>query len=66
MSRKSPITMGDQFVRVDQPEKIYVVTGLRTKPGFPPHAELQILGGAGPILIGVPALIDLGLYQRVR
>ena len=65
MSRTPPIVVGDHFARVGQPEKVYVVTSLRDKLGFPPHAELRLQGYAGPILIGVSALTDRRLYQRV-
>lgn len=66
MSRTSPVAIGDRFARTGQPEKVYVVTGLRTKPGEPPHVQLTLEGWSGPILIGVSALTDRSLYQRVQ
>lgn len=66
MSRTRPIALGDRFIRVGQPEKIYVVAGIRTRPGEPPHANLELEGGGGPMLIGVSALTDRSLYQRVQ
>ena len=66
MSRTPPIAIGDRFVRVGQPDKVFVVTALRDKPGFPPHVELRLQGDGGPILLGVSALTDRSLYQRVQ
>jgi hypothetical protein len=62
---KSPVAIGDRFARVGQLEKVYGVTEIRAKPGFPPHAELKLDTGGGSILIGVSALTDRRLYQRV-
>lgn len=66
MSRTPPLAVGDRFARTGQPEKVYVVTGIRTKPGEPPHAQLALEGGGGQILIGVSALTDRSLYQRMQ
>ena len=66
MSRTPPVAIGDRFARTGQPEKVYIVTGIRSKPGYPPHANLRLEGGDSPILIGVSALTDRGLYQRVH
>lgn len=66
MARTPPIAVGDRFARGGQPDKVCVVTALRDKPGFPPHAELRLQGDSGPILIGVSALLDRSLHQRVR
>lgn len=66
MARNTLVAVGDRFVRAGQPQKVYVVTGLREKPGFPPHAELRLHKDSEPILIGVSALMDRILYQRVR
>lgn len=66
MSRSHSVTIGDRFSRTGQPEKIYVVTGIRAKPGEPPHAQLTLEGGGGPLLIGVSVLSDRSLYQRVQ
>lgn len=66
MSRASSVAIGDRFARTGQPDKVYVVTGIRAKPGEPPHAQLALEGGGGPILIGVSVLSDRGLYQRVQ
>ena len=65
MGRTSPLAIGDRLARISSPGKVYVVTALRNKPGFPPHAELQLVGSNGPILLGVSALLDRSLYQRV-
>jgi len=65
MSRTPPIAIGEHFARTGQPEKLYVVVALKEKPGFPLHVELQPVGGSGPILLGVSALLDRSLYQRV-
>lgn len=66
MARTIPVAVGDRFARVGQPQKVYVVTALKEKPGFPPHVELRLHKDSGPILIGVSALTDRILYQRVR
>ncbi len=65
MSRSTSVAIGDRFARIGQPEKVYVVTGIRTRPGFPQHADMRLEGGGGPLLIGVSALVDRSLYQRV-
>ena len=57
MSRTPPITIGDRFARTGQPEKVYVVTGIRTKPGEPPHAW----GLGGPaVRLGLGSVRTLG------
>lgn len=66
MTRTTPVAVGDRFARTGQPEKVYVVTALKEKPGFPSHAELRLHNDSGHILIGVSALTDRTLYQRVR
>jgi hypothetical protein len=66
MSRSPTVAVGDRYARIGQPDKVYVVTGLRTKPGEPPHVQLALEGGGGPILIGVSALTDRSLYQRMQ
>ncbi|MBY0396917.1 MAG: hypothetical protein K2X91_10680 [Thermoleophilia bacterium] len=66
MSRNPSVAVGDRFARTGQPDKVYVVTGLRIRPGEPPHANLTLEGGGGPILIGVSVLSDRTLYQRVQ
>lgn len=65
MSRKQAIDVGDHFIRVGHPDKVYTVTAIRIKPGFPDHAELKRDDG-GVLLIGISALIDRHLYQRVK
>jgi hypothetical protein len=66
MSRSISVAVGDRFSRIGQPEKVYIVTGIRARPGFPEHADMKLEGGGGSILIGVSALIDRSLYQRVK
>ncbi|WP_448190209.1 hypothetical protein [Azospirillum sp. sgz301742] len=66
MARTPTVAIGDRFTRTGQLEKVYVVTGIRTKPGEPSHAQLALEGGGGPILIGLSALTDRSLYQRVQ
>lgn len=66
MARTTLVADGDRFARVGPPEKVYVVTALKEKPGFPAHAELRLHKDSGPILIGVSALTDRILYQRVQ
>lgn len=65
MSRKTSIAVGDRFIRLGQPDRVFTVIGHKVKPGFPDHAELQAENG-GVILIGVEALADGRLYQRAR
>jgi hypothetical protein len=66
MSRSTSVAVGDRFSRIGQPEKVYVVTGIRVRPGFPQHADMKLEDGGSPILIGVSALVDRSMYQRVK
>lgn len=45
MARTTLVAVGDSFARVGQPQRAYVVTALKEKPSFPPHAELRHHGG---------------------
>ncbi len=64
--RQKVIEIGDRFIRTGQPHRVLVVTAFDQRTGLPPHARLRVEdGNAEELIIGLSALADTTLYQRV-
>ncbi|WP_448189043.1 hypothetical protein [Azospirillum sp. sgz301742] len=64
--RQKPIAVGDRFIRTGQPHRVLVVVAFDQRTGLPPHARLRVEGGGTEeLIIGLSALTDASLYQRI-
>ena len=63
---KTAISPGDEFVKTDRPDSVWIVRRYLDYPGLPQHVELIEKGHLGSgMTIAESALQDSKLYQRL-
>lgn len=64
---KPTIGVGDRFVKLEDPETVWVVQRLIDPQGLPMHAELKALRYLKrKVMISVSALMDRNFYRRLE
>lgn len=64
MTARQSVAVGDRFVRVGQPHKVYEVFRIDQRPHHPPHARLKTLTPYGDdITIAVATLADRHFFE---
>ena len=65
--KPASIKVGDEFIKTEVPNTVWVVKQLVEFPGLLPHAKLTCRGFLGrTITLSLEALTDQNLYRRIE
>jgi len=65
--KPASIKVGDEFIKTEVPNTVWVVTQLVDLQGLPPHAALRVKGHfSRMMLMSLEALIDHRLFHRIE